>query len=233
MALRRQLEVVANNVANLNTNAFKGESTVFEEHLVRTQSADKTARKLSFVRDIATVRDVTEGRVAQTGSPLDLAISGQGYFAVSTADGERYTRNGHFEIGPDGKVVNGQGHELLSSDGSTFSLEPTEGQISVARDGSFSTNLGLKGKVKLVTFADEQEMKKVGESLYGTDQKPEAATKSGILQGSIEQSNVQPVLEVTKMMDLVQTYEQVTQAMNQADDLNKEAVKELGQVPNS
>ena len=85
MALRRQLDVVANNVANMNTTAFKGESTVFEEHLVRTMSADKTARKIAFVRDIATVRDVTEGRIEQTGGPLDLAIAGDGYFAVSTA----------------------------------------------------------------------------------------------------------------------------------------------------
>jgi flagellar basal-body rod protein FlgF len=76
-------------------------------------------------------------------------------------------------------------------------------------------------------------MKKVGESLYTTDEKPEPATQSSILQGSIEQSNVRPVYEITKMMDLVRTYEQVAQAMTQADDLSKEAVKELGQTPNA
>lgn len=231
MALQRQLEVVANNVANMNTTAFKGEATLFEQHLVKTLSTDPTARKLTFVRDLGTLRDTGEGRIERTGGALDLAISGSGYFAVGTAAGERYTRNGHFKLDPQGRIVNEAGHPLLSEDGSTFQLEPTEKDLTIARDGSLSTSQGQKGKVKLVGFSNEQAMKKVGDSLYSSDEAPQAQKKSDILQGSIEQSNVQPVLEITKMMNLVRTYEQVSQAMSQANDLNKEAIKELGQVP--
>ena len=230
MALRRQLEVVANNVANMNTTAFKGESTMFEEHLVKTLSADPTARKLAYVRDVATIRDVQEGRTDQTGGTLDLAIAGPGYFAVGTAQGERYTRNGHFKLDPDGRIVNEEGHPLLGEDGSTFQIDPTEKDITIARDGSLSTSLGQKGKVKLVGFTNEQDMKKIGDSLYSSEETPQPEKDGSILQGSIEQSNVRPVIEITKMMDLVRTYEQVTQAMSQANDLNKEAIKELGKT---
>lgn len=232
MALRRQLDVVANNVANMNTTAFKGESMVFQDHLVRTNSADKSARKLSFVRDLATVRDIDAGRTEPTGGELDLAISGKGYFAVQTASGERYTRNGHFKINLEGQVVSAQGHPLLTEGDGTLTLQPGEKDITIAKDGTLSTNLGQKGKIKLVSFANEQELKQVGDSLYTTQQKPEpAASDSKILQGSIEQSNVRPVLEITKMMSLVRTYEQVSQAMNKAGDLSSEAIRELGRTP--
>jgi len=230
MALRRQLDVVANNIANMNTTAFKGESTVFEEHLVKTPSIDPTARKLAFVRDLATIRDTDEGRIETTGGALDLAISGDGYFAVGTAQGERYTRNGHFKLNSDGRVVNEEGHPLLNADGSDFTLEPTEKDITIARDGSFSTSIGPKGKVKLVSFKNEQELKKVGDSLYATDEKPEPLKGSEVMQGSIEQSNVRPVIEVTKMMQLVRTYEEVAKAMAQADDMSRNAIKEIGQT---
>lgn len=231
MALRRQLDVVANNIANMNTTAYKGESMVFQEHLVKTLSTDRTAQSLAFVRDLATIRDTGEGRIENTGGTLDLAISGSGYFAVKTAEGERYTRNGHFKLDADGRVVTEDGHPLLNQDGSEFQLEPGEKDITIARDGSFSTSAGQKGKVKLVSFTHEQEMKKVGDSLYSSDETPAPATSSSILQGAIEQSNVRPVIEITKMMNLVRTYEQVAQAMSQANDLSKEAVKELGQTP--
>jgi flagellar basal-body rod protein FlgF len=231
MALRRQLDVVANNIANMNTTAFKGESMVFEEHLVKTLSTDKTARNLAFVHDLATIRDTSEGRTETTGGALDLAISGPGYFAVGTAEGERYTRNGHFKLDPEGRVVTEDGHPLLNADGDGFQLEPGEKDLTIAHDGSFTTSAGQKGKVKLAAFAHEQELKKVGESLYASDEKPEAVSGSDILQGIVEQSNVRPVIEITKMMNLVRTYEQVAQAMSQASDLNKEAIKELGQTP--
>jgi flagellar basal-body rod protein FlgF len=230
MALRRELDVVANNIANMNTTAFKGEATVFQEHLVKTLSTDPTARKLAFVRDLATIRDTDEGRIETTGGSLDLAISGNGYFAVGTAAGERYTRNGHFKLDPEGRVVNEEGHPLLSQDGGNFQLEPGEKDLTISRDGSFSTHSGLKGKVKLVSFQNEQALKKVGDSLYATDEKPDPLKGSEVLQGSVEQSNVRPVLEITKMMNLVRTYEQVAQAMTQAADLNKQAIKELGQT---
>ena len=231
MALRRQLDVVANNIANMNTTAFKGESTVFEEHLVKTPSTDVTARKLAFVRDLATIRDIDEGRIEKTGGALDLAIAGSGYFVVKTAQGERYTRNGHFQLDPTGKVVNEAGHALLNEDGSDFTLDPTEKNITVASDGSFSTSLGPKGKVKLVSFKNEQALKQVGDSLYTADEKPEAPEKgSSIMQGAIEQSNVRPVIEITKMMQLVRTYEEVSKAMAQADDMSRNAIKEIGQT---
>ncbi len=95
--LRRQLDVVANNIANMNTTGFKGERMMFVEHLVKSQESGKLlGTKLSFARDIATMLDVSEGPMETTGNPLDLAITGEGYFVIQTENGERYTRNGRF-----------------------------------------------------------------------------------------------------------------------------------------
>ena len=121
VTLRRQMDVVANNIANMNTTGFKGEKMMFVEHLVRSKSDEnKLGDTLNYVRDIATVRDTTKGNISQTGNPLDLAITKEGYFAIETATGEQYTRNGRFQLDATGQLVNQSGHSVLSSTGQPF-----------------------------------------------------------------------------------------------------------------
>ena len=112
--LRRQLDIVANNIANTHTNGFKAERVMFVEHLVKSPGGQRLlGRKLAYVRDIATLVDFSEGPVEGTGNPLDLAITGEGFFVVQTEDGERYTRNGRFKLDDGGQLVNQNGESLL------------------------------------------------------------------------------------------------------------------------
>ena len=97
--LRRQMDIVANNLANMNTTGFKGEKMMFVEHLVRSRGDGRQSRpKLAFARDIATFRDVTEGPLEKTGNPLDMAVSGEGFFVIQAGQGNSYTRNGRFKL---------------------------------------------------------------------------------------------------------------------------------------
>jgi len=231
LAMRRQMDILANNIANMNTTAFKSESVLFEQHLVKTDSAERPARSLAFVRDVATIRNLTEGRSEPTGNPLDLAIVGQGFFTIGTSEGTRYTRNGHFMLDPEGRLVTGEGDAVLDADGNEITIQPGETGLTITRDGSISTSAGPKGRIGLVSFENEAEMKKIGTSLYDTSQRTEPSTSAQVIQGTLEQSNVEPVIEVTKMMQLLRNYQEVSSVMQRADELSRQAIKEAGQIP--
>jgi len=231
LAMRRQMDILANNIANMNTTAFKSESVLFEEHLVKTDSIERPARSLAFVRDVATIRNLTEGRSEPTGNPLDLAIVGKGFFTVGTVDGTRYTRNGHFMLDPEGRLVTGEGNPVLDADGNEITIQPGETALTISRDGSISTSAGLKGRLGLVSFANEADMKKIGTSLYDTAQSAEPTPTAEVIQGTLEQSNVEPIIEVTKMMQLLRNYQEVSQVMQRADELARQTIKEAGQIP--
>jgi flagellar basal-body rod protein FlgF len=138
MVLRRQMDLLANNLANLTTPGYRGESMLFVEHLKPTQPREQVA----FVQDLATVRDLRAGPMSHTGNPLDLAIKGEGYFAVETPEGERYTRAGGFTLDPDGQIVTVKGYPLLGKGGAPITVPPDSGAVTVARDGTVSSDQG-------------------------------------------------------------------------------------------
>ena len=116
--LKREMDVIANNLANMNTTGFKAEKMMFVEHLVKSRGGDRLLPvKLSFARDVAQITDLTEGQIKTTGNPLDVAIKNEGYFVVETPNGERYTRNGRFEIDNQGQLVNQEGFPILTQAG--------------------------------------------------------------------------------------------------------------------
>jgi len=115
MALRRELDVIANNIANLNTTGFKADGNVFQEYLMPVARSDRFTgadRRLSFVLDRATWHDHGQGPIQQTGNPLDIAIDGKAFLAVQTPRGERYTRNGALQINAQGVIVTRDGHRV-------------------------------------------------------------------------------------------------------------------------
>ncbi len=228
MAMRRHMDIIANNIANMNTAAYKSESVLFEEYLMHMPEADKGSNKLSFVEDVATIRNLQEGRFETTGNKLDLALEGPGYFTVETPDGPRYTRNGHFKLDDTGKIVTDDGFALLDANGSPITIQATETDITVAKDGSLSTDKGPKGRIGVVVFAKDGDMNSIGSCLFETKQKPEPSQKIEIVQGAIEQSNVQPVIEMTKMMELIQAYRSINDLMERADELQRRTVREVG-----
>jgi flagellar basal-body rod protein FlgF len=231
LAAYRSMDVIANNIANISTPGYKRESVKFEELVqqVKPSDTEKGSQSISFVRDAGVLRDISAGRLEQTSAPLDLALNGPGYFAVQTAAGERYTRNGHFTLNADGTIVTESGDPLLG-DGGAITIAPDDGDISFGADGTISGKLGQIGKLRLVDFANPRDLQKQGDSLYATSQTPNTTTNAVVSQGMLESSNVQPVLEIARMIEVMRSYEATSTLEKSASDLKRSAIQKLATV---
>lgn len=234
MATNRAMEVIANNLANVSTPAFKRESIEFEQYMVpvpATEAEGSGTVNVSFVLDRGVARDLSEGRFERTDSTLDLALSSGNYFVVQTPTGERYTRNGHFKLDDQGQVVTDDGYQV-QSDAGAITLQPQDGDLTVGPDGTLSTNLQLLGKLKIVSFGNERLLKKAGASLYdAAGQTPQTSTTARVHQGMMERSNVEPVIEITRMIEILRAYQTSADLTKSGEDLLKQAIEKLGAVP--
>lgn len=222
--LRRKMDVIANNLANMTTPAFKGEDMMFVEHLKKTGDNDR----VSLVQDIALLRNIGEGPMTKTENPLDLAISGPGYFAVETIDGERYTRNGTFQLDAQGRIVTTQGDPVLGADGNAITIPVNEPEITVARDGSVTAGELLIGRIQIVSFENEQALEKQSNSLLARgDQEPLPAEEGEVIQGMIEGSNVQGIVEVTRMINTIRSYTATSKLVDQEHERQRRAIQVL------
>jgi flagellar basal-body rod protein FlgF len=238
--LERQLDVVANNIANVNTSGFKADTSLFEEYLMPGAHEDNfvgSDRRLSYVQDRGTFHDLSQGPVAETKNPLDLAISGDGFLVVQTAAGERYTRDGGLQVNNQGQLVTAAGNPVLGGSGPIV-LQPTDHDVNVSPDGTITVVEGtgrtdsVRGKLRLVSFADAQRLLKEGSSLYSaSDGAAQADTKSQVQQGYIEKSNVNAVAEMSRMIEVTRAYTQIATMLQQESDLHKSAIEKLADVP--
>jgi flagellar basal-body rod protein FlgF len=227
MVLKRQMDVLANNLANVTTPGFKGESMLFVEHLKRTDHSER----LRFVQDIATVRDLAPGPMTHTGSPFDLAIRGDGYFAVETPEGERYTRAGGLALDADGQIVTAQGLALLSDGGSPITVPPDAASVTVARDGTVSSDQGEIGRIRLVRFESPQVLNKLEHGLYdAAGQEPLPVEAPDIQQGKVEGSNVVGMVEMTKLITTVRSYQAAANLADQEHQRQRRAIEALASV---
>lgn len=230
MVLKRQMDVVANNLANVTTPGFRAESMVFVEHLDRLRHSGPRD-KVSFVQDIATVHDLRPGPLTTTGNVLDLAIRGDGYFAVETPEGERFTRAGHFALDADGQVVTTAGYPVLGDNGTPIVIPPESGQIVIADDGTISTDQGTVALLRLVRFENQQALKRQENGFYDAGpQIAEPAEDSDVQQGTLESSNVMGVVEMTKMMATVRSYQTAATLTNEEHERQRRAITALAPV---
>jgi flagellar basal-body rod protein FlgF len=241
VVLERQMDVVANNVANVNTNGFKADRSLFEEYLRSGAHEDNFSgrdRRVSYVQDRGTFKDFSQGAAEQTKNPLDVAIDGGGFLVVQTPAGERYTRDGGLQINSQGQLVTAGGNPVLGTSGPIV-FQPTDKQVSIAADGNVTVVEGInhidsvRGKLRLVSFARAQNLLKEGSNLYsagaGAAAQPDTASK--VKQGFIEKSNVNSVTEMTRMIEVTRTYTQIATLLQQQSDLHKSAIEKLADVP--
>ena len=227
-ALRREMNAIAHNMANMNTTGFKAERMMFVDHVQRSRSGDFIAdQRLSFVRDVASFRDTTAGPIEQTSNQLDVAIHGDGYFAVQTPGGESYTRNGSFRLDNGGQLVTQDGLPVLSSAGAPIFFAPEDTSITINGDGSVSTENGVLGKLRIVTFANEQELQNTGGGLYTTKQQPIDMPDAQVAQGALEKSNIEGILEMTRMIEVNREYQRAQKLMDSEDERIRKMVREL------
>lgn len=235
MALQTQMNVIANNLANINTAGFKADTVHMEEfniHIAEMSDYTSADKKLSYTHDRGMVKNMSTGPIRQSGNELDVAISGEGWFVLSTPQGERFTRNGEFKLNQEGTLVSNQGLPVLSEAGE-INFGPNETNIIIARDGTISSSDGIKGKLRLVRFDNEQEMKKQGFNLFTSTEAPRPLEAPNLMQGMVEQSNVKPVLELTKMIETVRAYTNQARMMQKTEELKTDAMNQLAEMPNS
>lgn len=231
MALQRQMDVVANNMANINTSGFKAQNILFEDYVMpvaRDQDFRGADQPLSYVQDWATMHDLSAGAIAQTGNELDVALNGEGFFAVDVNGNERWTRSGAFQIDAAGTLVDLSGNPILGEAG-PITFGPEENSIAIAADGSISSSAGPKGQLRIVEFDNAQELAREGSNLFsgGT---PVPATQTRVLQGYVERSNVSGVSEMAEMIRVTRAYESAVNLGQKQDEMRKDAIQRLGEA---
>lgn len=231
IGLMRQMDVVANNMANLNTSGFKAENLLFEEYkmpVARDRDFFYPDQPLSYTNDWGTVHDLTSGPLLETGNPLDVALQGEGFLVVETPEGERYTKAGSLAIAQDGTLQDPSGNPILGT-GGPIQFDASETDIAVSADGSISSSAGLKGTLRMVEFADPQTVERFGNNLW-TGGTPVPATATRIVQGSIEKSNVSGIAEMGEMIRVQRAYESMASLIQKQDDQRRTAIQKLGSL---
>ncbi|WP_375459918.1 flagellar basal-body rod protein FlgF [uncultured Enterovirga sp.] len=236
MALGRELDVIANNMANVTTNGFKARSARFQDHLMAKASADafsRPDRRLDFVIDAGTPLDTSSGAIETTGNPLDAAIKGDSFFVVQTQAGERYTRAGAFQVDATGQLVTNDGNSVLG-DAGPITFAPQETGAAIGPDGTVTTTQGPRGKLRLVRFDDVRALRNEGANVFSSASAPQPAGIAGRLEpGAVERSNVRPVLEMTRLMEVNRAYSSVASMIGRMDELKRSAMSRLADTANS
>lgn len=232
MALRNELNVIANNVANVDTPGFKLEQMLYKTEPGATAKSADGPSKVNFVLDDKVARDFGQGALRQTGSPFDLAIEGTGFFRVSTSGGERYTRDGRFTLAPDGKLSAQDGAPVLDPSGREIVIDPSKGQVAIGKDGTVTQGTEQVGKIGIVRFESLASLEKTGENRLKNvlNQTPRPATDATVHQGYLEASNVNSVLEITRLIEVSRSYELLSKILEQTTDLDRRSIERLGRV---
>ncbi len=232
LALRRQMEVIANNLANMNTTAYKAQTMMFAEYLVPQGSgaAGFLAQDISMVQDVAMMRRLTQGTMQPTGNSLDLAIEGKGYFVVDAPEGPRYSRSGRFMTNTEGLLVNRNGLPVLDVDSRVIELDPGDPNLDISKDGTISTSAGAVAQIQVATFTNDQELEELGDGLYSSEETPTLADTPQILQGMLEGSNVDAISQMTEMMTVLRSYQSIQRLLSANHDMQQRSIRTLGKV---
>jgi len=229
VAQTRAVDVAAGNLANATTPGYRAERMLFGDWLSRQHGstpADKNT--IVYTQDRASYRDRQGGELTHTANPFDLAITGEGYFTVLGANGPRLTRAGHFTLAKDGTITDELGDALLDPKGKKLQLATADTRVTVAGDGAISSENGQIGRIGVVTAGDPNRLQAEGGRLLnadGTATTPLATPH--IVQGALEASNVQPALEVTRMMNDLRTFQMVSQFVQSESDRQQGAIDKI------
>ena len=244
MALSHELDVVANNIANIDTTGFKADKAAFSEYLMpgaANQQFPGSDRRISFVQDRATWIDFGPGAIEHTGDPLNVALDGKGYLVVQTPRGQRYTRNGALSTSATGQLVTSEGYPVVG-DGGPITFQTGDHDISISQNGIVTVREGAstadsqRGKLQIASFDQPQRLQKDGGSTFvapnGVDAGP-APPDTRVMQGSLEKSNVNAVAEMARMIQITRSYSDIAAILQQQGDQRRNALQQLSQQPTS
>lgn len=226
LALQRRLDTIANNVANSSTAGFRAENVTFDSVISR---GDKAA--VTYASQGASTFARASGGTTQTGNPLDIAISGDAYLAVATPSGIAYTRDGRMQISPDGDLATASGQPLLDISGAPVQIDPRRGPVEISRDGTIRQNGQTAGRLGLFTLPPDALLSRHDGAGLVADRPAEPVSdfnEFGVVQGYVESSNVNAVMEMTRLISVTRAFEALSSAIEQSDRRLSDAIRTLG-----
>lgn len=224
VALEQKMALIANNVANMTTPGYRGQNAVFKEFISNQQ---RMKEDVSLPYTYGQYQNTDSGPLQMTGNALDVALVGPGFMGVQTPDGVQYTRAGNFQLDTLGQIVTSRGFTVASQSGGPIIVPPDAKYITIDNNGVVSTDQGPVGTMMIAEFNDYQKLEPTGNGLYKTDEAATPAAQTRMIQGKLEGSNVEPVLEMTRMIDVSREYEAVQRMMQNEHDMQRTAIQKL------
>lgn len=224
--LRREMESVAHNIANAGTTGYKSQAPLFKEVLSKTGPTEY----ISTVLDQGLMTNTSDGPLKNTDSNFDFGIRGAGFFAVMTPGGERYTRNGNFKLDSNSRLVTQNDNGVLGADNRPITIPPNAGEIRVSGDGTILAGTQVVGQMKVVGFANDRLLKRGPNSLLIANEAPQRAPQAKVVQGVIEESNVVPMFELSRMTEISRNFQQATNMVDNEHERQRDAVRRLGKA---
>ena len=218
-----QMDTIANNIANASTTGFRREGMVFSEFIARSGEAPSLSMGFGNTR----VVDLQQGGMTQTGGTFDLAIEGDGFFMIATPQGQQLTRSGAFTPGPDGTLLTDDGYQVLDGGGSAIFVPPDARNVAVAQDGTVSADGVPLARIGLWQASDPMSLTHESGTRFSSSG-VEPAEGAQVMQGYLEESNVDPLQEVASMITVQRAYELGQSFMDREDERARNVIQTLG-----
>lgn len=224
--LIRELDTIANNIANASTGGFRRENVIFDDYMKQLEAGGDALSVATASRHFI---DFSAGEIKASDSPLDFAIDGDGFFLVETPNGPRLTRSGSFTLNGNGEIVTGTGQRVLDESGGALLIPPEASKISVAADGSITADGQSVGRIGVVR-ADQETLVREGDNMFRAEVGYTPSPAAKVRQGAIETSNVNPITEIAHLIEVQRAYEMGQKFLDTDDQRIERAVRELGQT---
>lgn len=222
--LLREMRTVANNIANMSTNGYRAERVLYSEY-VKDRGTDHASASLGHGNVRAS--DFAQGALRQTGGTLDIAIEGEGFFRLRTPEGEVLSRQSSFSLSADGTVVDMLGSQLLDEGGAPIALPAGAGQPSIGPDGTISVGGDVLARIGVWSVDDPSALVRRDGVRFALP--PNATpTEAGVMQGFVEMSNVDPVTQISRMIEVQRAYELTQSLMEREDERIRSTMREIG-----
>jgi flagellar basal-body rod protein FlgF len=229
-----RLDLLANNVANINTLGYKGDKAVFRVNPDATDqqptaSMDGTQPLSPYAPPFSSVIDFSQGALQKTGNPLDVAINGDGFFGIRTPDGIQYTRQGNFTLNTDGVLVTQDGYPVLGQ-GGEITLD--KGTVAIDAQGRVSVNGDDMDQLRITDFSNPETLKKVGNGRFAASDSTTAqpAANPDLREGYLETSNVNPVRSMTEMIETARAFQAYQKVIQSEDDATGKSIEDVGKT---
>ncbi|WP_366656470.1 flagellar hook basal-body protein [Fodinicurvata sp. EGI_FJ10296] len=227
-ALRRQMDVVANNLANMGTTGYKAQGMLFSDYLnLPDRPGPKAGLGIRQVTDLAVTSDHSQGEMEHTGNMMDNALNGPGFFVVETSGGPRYTRSGTFAIDAERRLIDANSLPVLDDNDAPIVIPEDAGQLSISTSGEIESDAGPLGRLKVVEFEDPGTLEPLGGGLFVGNAVPAEAEATEVVQGMREASNVIPIAEMTRMIDISRAYQKTQNILESEHERQRTAIREL------